>query len=748
MSNTYRQSPPDLLAAEVMGVAYSGFRAGQHPDRGSGAVNPSAAQISEDLDILVRHGFRLIRLYDSGANSETVLQTIRERNLPIKVLLGIWVEAEVSNHEGCPWCSEPIPAETLAENTRINADEITRGIKLAQEYTDIVVAVNVGNEALVDWNDHMLTLASIIDYVRRVKGAIQQPVTVADNYLWWIREGAPLADEVDFIGVHSYPAWEHKSIDEGLAYTIENIEAVHAALPGVPIVVLEAGWATTAIEFSEQASEVNQRRYFNELRHWAQASNTTVLFFEAFDEPWKGDPQQALGAEKHWGLFGVDRRPKLAMQGMPSTLYDTSAVVWAVNVGGGSYTGIDGVSYQPDEFVSGGEVGVLDAVVGAQDSEVYKSYRSGELKLFRPIENGVYDITFQFAEPEDASVDERVFDVLIQGEKVIDALNVRRTRSGSHLSALKRTVTGVVVTDGHLDIRLLGRSSTPILNGLVVRSRRPDPRTWKLEWADEFEYSGMPDPTRWTAELWGRGRVNDEDQAYTDRSKNVRVEEGRLILEAHREDYGDAKYTSARILSLGKGDFLYGRVDIRARLPLGQGTWPALWMLPSDPYRYATNCRSGDEWLGMDNCDAWPNSGEIDIMEHVGYDMKRVHGTVHNRTFFGGRREQRSGSVEVADVEQAFHVYSLNWTPQSIDIFIDGVLYYSYLNEGTGWQDWPFDHPFHLIMNLAIGGWWGRAGGPIDDSIFPTRMEVDYVRVFSDTAITGADDKPLVAVDQ
>jgi len=139
-------------------------------------------------------------------------------------------------------------------------------------------------------------------------------VSVADNYLWWINEGAPLAAEVDFLGVHTYPAWEAKSIDEGLAFTIENIEGVHAALPDKPIVILEAGWATTAIEFPEQASEANQARHFAEVDAWAKASSVTVFFFEAFDEPWKGDPNVADGAEKHWGLFRVDRTPKLVME--------------------------------------------------------------------------------------------------------------------------------------------------------------------------------------------------------------------------------------------------------------------------------------------------------------------------------------------------------------------------------------------------------------------------------------------------
>jgi len=302
-----------LLHGEVMALAYSGFREGQHPDRGIGARNPTDEQILEDLHILVDHGYGLIRLYDTGENSRTTLELIEKHDLPIKVLLGIWLRAEVSNHEGCPWLDEPIPGDELAANRLENGAEIKRGIELARRFEEIVVAINVGNEALVDWNDHMVPLEQVIAYVRQVKKAATQPVTVADNYAWWISDGAPLAAEVDFLGVHTYPVWEQKSIDEGLSFTIENIEDVHAALPDKPIAILEAGWATTAVEFPDQANEANQLRYYNELEAWAKSANVTVFFFEAFDEPWKGDPNNADGAEKHWGLFKVDRTPKLVM---------------------------------------------------------------------------------------------------------------------------------------------------------------------------------------------------------------------------------------------------------------------------------------------------------------------------------------------------------------------------------------------------------------------------------------------------
>ena len=313
-----QQSPSALVAGEIMAVAYSGFREGQYPDRGNGAVNPSPDEILEDLNILVAHDFNLIRLYDSGENSRLTLELIRRHQLPIKVMLGIWLDAEFSNHEGCPWLDEPIPESQLAANTSRNAAELLRGIKLAQNFEDIVVAVNVGNEALVDWNDHMVPVNKVIAYVRLVKDAIDQPVTVAENYAWWIRDGAALAAEVDFVGVHTYPAWEGKTIDEALAYTLENIEGVRSALPDKPLAILEAGWATVAVEFGDRANEANQARYYRELETWARSTNTTVFFFEAFDEPWKGDPDVPLGAEKHWGLFNVDRTPKQLLQRLPS----------------------------------------------------------------------------------------------------------------------------------------------------------------------------------------------------------------------------------------------------------------------------------------------------------------------------------------------------------------------------------------------------------------------------------------------
>lgn len=310
-----KQSENDLLGGVTQAVCYSGFRAGQHPDRGDGAVNPSYNEILEDLQILSQNSnFPLLRMYDSGENTEMTLQIIKENNIDIKVMLGIWLKAELSNHETCEWLKEPIPQEVLAKNAKINKEEIKRGIELANKYTGIIIAVNVGNEALVDWNDHKVDTDTIIAYCRKVKKAIKQQVTVAENYEWWAKKGANLAKELDFISVHIYPVWEGKDIDEGMSYSVANIQKVRDALPDSRIVISEAGWATIASEFGNRASEEKQMRYFNELMKWTKEMNITTFFFEAFDESWKGNPNNPMGAEKHWGLFTENRKPKKVMQ--------------------------------------------------------------------------------------------------------------------------------------------------------------------------------------------------------------------------------------------------------------------------------------------------------------------------------------------------------------------------------------------------------------------------------------------------
>jgi len=310
-----KQTEKDLLNGTSRAVCYSGFRSGQHPDRGEGAVNPTDEQVLEDLLIISKDSlFNMIRLYDSGENSEAVLRIIEGNKLNVKVMLGVWLKAELSAHETCGWLTEPIAQEVLDKNSIANQKEIQKGILLANKYAEIVIAVNVGNEALVEWNDHKVDTDSIISYVQHVQKEIKQPVTVADNYDWWALNGKKLAKAVDFVSIHVYPVWEGKDIKEAMSYTIENVQKVRNALPESKLVITEAGWATVSSEFGERASEEKQKQYYKDLMAWSAEMNITTFFFEAFDEDWKGETANPLGAEKHWGLFTVDRKPKKVMQ--------------------------------------------------------------------------------------------------------------------------------------------------------------------------------------------------------------------------------------------------------------------------------------------------------------------------------------------------------------------------------------------------------------------------------------------------
>lgn len=305
------QGPEARLAGTTEAVAYSGYREGQHPDRGDGEVLPSREETLEDLRLLARDGnFPLIRVYDAGAQTRQVLEVLRDEQLPIKVMLGAWLAAELSNHEDCAWLSAPIPDETLAANALANAAQVESAIALVHEFPEQIVAVNVGNEALVTWNDHLVSIDAMVGYLTQVREAVDVPVTTADNYVAWTVHADALTPVVDLAMVHTYPQWEGHDLDTAMPYTLENLQAVRTALPDTPLVVGEAGWASHASEFGERASEAKQHAYVDALTGWARDANVTTFVFEAFDEPWKGDPGNPDGAEKHWGLFTVDRKPK------------------------------------------------------------------------------------------------------------------------------------------------------------------------------------------------------------------------------------------------------------------------------------------------------------------------------------------------------------------------------------------------------------------------------------------------------
>ena len=240
---------------------------------------------------------------------------------------------------------------------------------------------------------------------------------------------------------------------------------------------------------------------------------------------------------------------------------------------------------------------------------------------------------------------------------------------------------------------------------------------YELVWSDEFDKDGTPDTTKWAYAIgdgcptlcgWGNG----EKQYYTDKPENVRVENGLLIIEARKEKIASSDYTSAKLETKGKQDWLYGKFETRAKLQGGTGTWSALWMLPTE-----------------NTYGSWPKSGEIDIMEHVGHEADWVFGTIHTEAYNHLKHTHIGDSTMVNDCDSAFHVYGLEWTADSLKWSVDDEVYLSLGNPQQTSAEWPYDQPFYFIMNIAIGGFWGELYG-INEEALPQKMEVDYVRVY------------------
>lgn len=292
-------------------VCYSGFREGQCP----GQNYPSYEEVKEDLQIVSQH-WDYIRLYSCDKHSETVLEVIRNENLNLKVMLGAYIIAELSN-PNCPWGAE-YPEIQLQSNKQHNFTEISSLIDLANEYSDIVFSVSVGNEACVDWTDHLVPVESVIEYVKLVKKETKQPVTFCENYVPWLNKLEPLAAEVDFISIHTYPVWEYKNIEESFEFTKQNYTAVQEKYPDKLVVITEAGWATSSNGFGIPKDNVSaeiQSIYYRFLDNWSKGAGILTFVFEAFDEPWKGS-NDPLEPEKHWGLYTVERKPKQAMKSL------------------------------------------------------------------------------------------------------------------------------------------------------------------------------------------------------------------------------------------------------------------------------------------------------------------------------------------------------------------------------------------------------------------------------------------------
>ncbi len=235
-----------------------------------------------------------------------------------------------------------------------------------------------------------------------------------------------------------------------------------------------------------------------------------------------------------------------------------------------------------------------------------------------------------------------------------------------------------------------------------------------LVWSDEFNKPGLPDSTHWEYDLGtgNNGWGNNELQYYTNRPQNVRVENGMLVIEAKEESYANASHTSSRLISKKSGNWKYGRIEVNAKIPIGRGLWPAIWMMPAGSV-YGS----------------WPKSGEIDIMENVGFKPDSLHSTVHTYLYNGGKGTQKGSVVSRNDLKEAFHMYAVEWTADLITFFVDNEKVFEYRNEQKGFESWPFDQEFYLILNVAVGGHWGGTNG-VDNMAFPATMLVDYVRVY------------------
>jgi len=253
---------------------------------------------------------------------------------------------------------------------------------------------------------------------------------------------------------------------------------------------------------------------------------------------------------------------------------------------------------------------------------------------------------------------------------------------------------------------------------LEVIDDNPPQQVWTLVWADEFNATSI-NSAKWGYDTGGDGWGNGEAQYYTNNANNSFIEDGKLVIKAMIQNFGGSSYTSARLVTRNKGDWTYGKVVVRAKLPGGAGTWPAIWMLPTD-------------WL----YGGWPNSGEIDVMESVGFAPDIIHGTAHTGDYnwLNGTLPP-GGSATIPTATSAFHDYTIEWDEDYLKWYVDDVNYFTFLNDQTNNSaTWPFDKRFHLLLNVAIGGTWGGQQG-IDNNIFPVRMEVDYVRVYESSYI-------------
>lgn len=308
--NPFVEIPFDPYMADTWignGISYGCYREGQAP----GVKGPSEAEILEDLNILSPQ-WNLIRVYGSDDDSERVLKVIHENQLPIRVMLGIWLENETKRPERKPE----------------NIEQVTKGIELANRYPVEVIAINVGNESQVDWSWHRMEMKNLIRYIRAVRKFTDTPVTTADDYNFWNKAASQaVASEIDFIALHAYPLWNGKTLEHGMTWIDSVYRAAQNDHPSKEIILSETGWATVyqpekngpGEEGALVKTDVSlnaQETFLNQINPWSDENKITIFLFEAFDEPWKGggldsDPDVM---EKHWGVYNEDRTPKQSLK--------------------------------------------------------------------------------------------------------------------------------------------------------------------------------------------------------------------------------------------------------------------------------------------------------------------------------------------------------------------------------------------------------------------------------------------------
>lgn len=311
MNRSPAQRMADLTGAAFCdAICYSGYRAGQSPRTG---VYPSYEQIKQDLGLVRRH-WKVIRIYDCSPHGMTTLEVVRREYPDMRVLIGVDLDREFNN-PNCPW-GTPVSDTELEANRRGNEANIQRACKVARAYADVVLAVSAGNEATVDWTERSVPVARVAGFLYQLKIGQPRPVTLCENHVPWLGKIKDLVPLVDFISIHSYPAWLNVPVAEAVAHTDKEYDQIARLYPEKPCILTEAGWTTTSNGRGirrEEASVENQSTYVPALAAWSRRRGVPTFLFEAFDEPWKGS-DDADEPEKHWGLYYVDRTPKPVLQ--------------------------------------------------------------------------------------------------------------------------------------------------------------------------------------------------------------------------------------------------------------------------------------------------------------------------------------------------------------------------------------------------------------------------------------------------